>query len=216
MRRLHWVICWASCLLLSSCGFGGIRGSGNVITESREVSGFTAVSFGGSGQLVIEQSGAESLTITADDNLLPYLTSEVQGHTLRLETKDRTSVDPTRPIVYKLSVKNLDDIQVAGEAKVEAKGIQSENLRIGVAGSGEITINGTADQQDIAIAGSAKYQAEDLKSKVAAINISGSATAIVAASDKLDVNVTGSGDIEYIGDPVVTQKIVGAGSVRKR
>jgi hypothetical protein len=43
----------------------------------------------GSGELQIEQTGKESLTISADDNLLQYLTSDVSGGRLKLSMKKR-------------------------------------------------------------------------------------------------------------------------------
>src|SRR5690242_12646963 len=54
-----------------------VHGSGNVVTEARPVSGFDRVSVSGAGQLKVTQGDAESLTIETDDNLLPYIRSEV-------------------------------------------------------------------------------------------------------------------------------------------
>jgi hypothetical protein len=47
-------------LLLSACGMkldlpGVVRGSGNVITEERSVSGFEYIKFNGAGEIFIEQ-----------------------------------------------------------------------------------------------------------------------------------------------------------------
>ncbi|HZD61139.1 MAG TPA: hypothetical protein VE439_11905, partial [Anaerolineae bacterium] len=54
-------------IYLSSCaGFGGVTGSGNVTTESREVSGFNEISLSGRGNLIIEQGNEESLRIEAE------------------------------------------------------------------------------------------------------------------------------------------------------
>ena len=72
-------------LLITACSLSTIQdsrdvitGSGNVITESRDVSGFDGVSHTGIGRVIITQSDTESLTIEADDNLMEYITSEVQ------------------------------------------------------------------------------------------------------------------------------------------
>jgi hypothetical protein len=80
-------------LALGAAGCGAIdakNGSGNVISESRSVTDFTGVELSGSGKLIIEQSDVESLTITADDNLLPDLTAEVRDSRLLLGTKKVT------------------------------------------------------------------------------------------------------------------------------
>ncbi len=62
-------------LLITACGLRTIQGSGDVITESRDVSGFDSVSLTGIGRVIITQGDKESLTIEADDNLLEYITS---------------------------------------------------------------------------------------------------------------------------------------------
>src|SRR5215831_14013845 len=82
-------------LLMAGCDvlLNSIKGSGKSATESRNVSGFTSVEIDGSGALQVEQTGTESLTITADDNLLQYLTSEISGGRLKLGTKSGTSIN---------------------------------------------------------------------------------------------------------------------------
>ena len=64
-------------LVVSACGVVG--GSGKVETETRQVSGFTAIDLTGTGEVTIEQGETESLTIEADDNVLPALTSKVSA-----------------------------------------------------------------------------------------------------------------------------------------
>ena len=54
-----------------------VRGSGNVIDETREVSGFDFVSISNSGQATISVGDTESLVITAEDNILPLIQSNV-------------------------------------------------------------------------------------------------------------------------------------------
>jgi hypothetical protein len=66
------------------------------------------------------------------------------------------------------------------------------------------------------IAGSGNYRGGELKSKSAAITIAGSGNATLAVSDDLDVKILGDGSIQYIGDPRVTQSVLGSGSIHKR
>jgi hypothetical protein len=216
MNRIQRLLVVPLLWLLAGCGLNSVAGSGQVITESRKVSDFQSVALDGNGELTIEQTGKESLTITADDNLLPLLTSDVNGTQLVLGTQARTSVSPSKPIVYKLEVGKLVEIAVTGNAVIVANGIVSDQLKIEASGSTKMTLSGQAERQEISIAGSGDYQASELKSKDVRITITGSGNAVIAASEKLDVNITGSGSIEYIGDPVVTKSITGSGDVKKR
>ena len=192
---------------------GGVRGSGNVKTESRLVSDFNKVEVSGSAKLIVAQGETESLSVTADDNLLQYVSSEVTDSKLMLGSIGVMSMSPTAPITYNLTVKRLNAIGASGDITVEAKGIQTDSLVIAVSGSGDISISGESPEQKIAISGSADYKAEDFHTKDTTIAISGSGKVVVAVSNRLDVKVSGAGDVRYVGKPEVTKEISGEGSV---
>ena len=217
MNRFRVAAFVALCLLVASCGSSeSVKGSGNVTTENRTVSGYDSVSLSGSGKLEIEQNGSEALSISADDNLMQYLTSEVKGHELVLEVKRGYSLSPSKPIVFKVGAKDLKGVSCAGDTNATLKGVHSEDLSLSIAGSGDMSAEGTADHQVISIAGSGKYVGGGLKSKETKINIAGSGDAVLAASDSLDVTIAGSGSIKYFGDPKIKQSIVGSGTIDKQ
>ena len=103
-RSLRWLGLGALglAMILSSCvtNIGGTVGSGTAKTETRNASGFTSVTFSGIGTLNIKQTGVESLTVSADDNVLPLLTSTVSNGTLTLGVETGHSINPAKPIVY--------------------------------------------------------------------------------------------------------------------
>jgi hypothetical protein len=212
-----------------------VRGSGKVISESRNVTGFKAVSLSGTGQLTIDETGIESLTIMAEDNILPHLTSEVRGNRLMLGTRRNTNIRATREIVYKLTVKELTEIEVSGSGsvdarvkdlsrievsgsgRVDAQKIDIDRLRTTISGSGNVTVSGKADRQDITISGSGGYQGEDLESEEAKIVSSGSGDAVVNVKGYLEARLSGSGSVEYIGQPSsLAGRIRGSGTLRGR
>jgi hypothetical protein len=204
-----------SCSVMSgACVFDAVAGSGKIITEPRTVSGFSAVSLSGSGTVIIEQTGTESLAVTTDDNLLPYIRTEVNGNTLELGFKDSmTYLRPTHDIVFRLTAKRLEGLDISGSGKADAKGLDPDHLRIKISGSGEVSAQGTANDLELRISGSGGYRGAAMGSKRATIDISGSGSAVIAASETLKADVSGSGSIEYVGDPQVTQHVSGSGSV---
>jgi hypothetical protein len=208
----------ALCVLVAGCGSSSeqVKGSGNVTSENRTVSGYDSISFSGSGKIEIEQNGSEQLSISADDNLLQYLTSEVKGHELVIQVKSGYNLSPSKPMVFKVGVKDLKSVSCAGDTNAILKGIHSEDLKLAIAGSGDMSAEGTADRQEITIAGSGKYVGGGLKSKDTKINIAGSGDAVLAASDNLDVTIAGSGSIKYFGDPKIKQSVVGSGTIDKQ
>jgi len=220
MRKGHWIVVSGgllAALAMAGCAGPGLtRGSGNVRSESRAVQGFDQVALTGSGELTISQGGAESLTIEAEDNILPLLRSDVSGGRLTLGGKDNTSFSATQPIRYKLAVKDLRAINISGSGDATAAQLRTDRFTVDISGSGSLSVAGSADLQKVTISGSGSYTAPDFATKETQITISGSGQAVVKASDRLDATVSGSGEAQYVGAPQVTTHISGSGSVRQR
>jgi len=213
-------------------------GSGKIVTEERDVSGFDQILLAGPGDLTITQGETESLTITADDNLMDYIQSTVDGSTLMLgvDVDDLSDVittfNPTR-LEYDLVVKDLSSLNLAGSGNASMDALDTGEMILTVAGSGNITINnltadrvetnlpgsgnvelsGSAPDQMVTIAGSGNYIASNLESNIAHVFIGGSGNVTVWASDDLDINIAGSGKVDYYGSPTVKQQILGSGEV---
>ena len=192
-----------------------LRETNNVTSEARDVSGFNEVELKGVGNLSLEQTGSESLTVEAEEDVLPKIRTEVENKRLIISPERNTSINTTKPINYKLTVKDLNTLEVSGSGNVEAEDINTDELAVTIGGAGDVEIRGSADSQEVEISGSGEYRAGDLESKEATIDVRGSGLATVNVSDELEAEVSGSGSVEYIGDPTVQQEVSGAGEVRK-
>jgi hypothetical protein len=190
--------------------------SSNMRRETREVRGFDEVVLSGTGALIIAQTGEESLAIEAREDVLPQLTSEVSGGRLTLGTKRAFFFRSTGPITYHVIVKDLKGISISGSGDATATGINTPEMRVGISGSGDISIAGQAQSQEVSISGSGKYRAGDFVTQSARITVSGAGNALVNASERLEVKISGAGDITYIGNPAIEQRVSGAGSIRRR
>jgi hypothetical protein len=203
-------------VLLAVAGCSVVNGSGQVKTESRQVSGFTKIDLAGTGEVTIEQGQAESLTTEADNNVLPVLTSEVADSTLRLGTKPRTDVRTRTPIRYRVTLKDLTGVSLSGSGSVIAHGMELRTLRADISGSGTVDVSGSALKQDIHLSGSGRYEAAELSSQEVTAEISGSGEVAVAVSRVLKVDISGSGTVTCSGDPSVEQDISGSGKLIKK
>jgi Putative auto-transporter adhesin, head GIN domain len=193
-----------------------VVGSGTAATETRNVSDFSAVVMYGSGQLIVDHGDVEALTITGDDNLLPYLTSDVQNGKLSLGTKPNTSITNRVQIVYHLTVKKLDAVESYGSGSADVNGVATDKLSVTTKGSGNVKVAGKVTTQEISLSGSGDYNAENLDSRQASVQASGSGSATVRVSDSLNVQLNGSGSVGYHGDPSLTKAVNGSGRVYKR
>jgi hypothetical protein len=197
-------------------GGDGIRGSGSIITESRDVSGFDAVEILGSGDVVIDVTGNESLTVATDDNLMELLTTDVVGGTLRLSVEPNTSISPSRDIVYRISAAELARVSVLGSAAITVTGMDASSFELEIAGSGDVQLSGKAESFEVVITGSGDVDGAALVAKVSSVRIAGSGDVVVNVTDELAASISGSGDVSYIGNPVVTQSVSGSGNIGPR
>jgi hypothetical protein len=201
-------------LLMTACSV--TRGSGQLATESRPVSGFTRVELSGTGELTIEKTGTESLSISAEDNLLPRLTSEVSGDTLTLGTEPNTSIEPTEPITYSLTVKDLTGLVVSGSGSVRVSNLTTTSLSTKISGSGTITANGAVNDQDLEISGSGRYIADGMTKQDREGTHLRERYRERCRDGCAWVKISGSGTLTYSGDPQITQEISGSGKLIKK
>lgn len=217
---------------------GCVQGSGNVVTETRDVSGFQEVELKGIGRLEITQGKTTELTVTADDNLMQYIDTEVEGDTLVIWVRNKNlpffTVNPSETIVYELTVPTLERASLSGSGDIVVDGLETDELTVEISGSGDLeatdlladsftyrlsgsgraTLAGKVERQDVEISGSGRLEAEDLRSAEASIEISGSGRAVLWVTDQLDVQISGSGDVQYYGSPEVTQDVSGSGNIK--
>jgi hypothetical protein len=212
-----------SLLVLAACNwpdsFGGptIKGSGNLKTENRTVEKFTAISVSGAASLEIEQTGQESLELTADDNLLPLFTSDVREGTLFLGVADGKRVSWTgKEPHFKVTVTELRKLKVSGAASVKATKLDSDSLSISISGAGSGSIAGRSNNLSISISGAGSLDAVDLQAKRATVIVSGAGDVTVNANDALDARVSGAGTIWYVGSPNLQSRVSGAGSIKQK
>ena len=198
-----------------SKNFCSERGSGNVATEKREVSGFKSVDVGGVFQVEITAQKDFSVEVLADDNLLPLIKTEVDGGTLRIETERRISA--TSPVRIRISAPDIDNLQVSGVANVTVNDLKNSSFALDSSGASKIAITGETSKLTIDVSGASRIDAENLKAENAAINASGASKINVNVSGELRSDVSGASHVVYTGTPtsLVTKKS-GASSVSQK
>ena len=190
-----------------------IRGSGIEATTARSVAGFNEVSISGVGRLLIEAGDVESLTITADDNVLTHLRSEVDDGRLFLGPEDGVSFENIREIVYRLTVLNLDAIQASGVVQVIGRDLVSDAFVANVSGVSSIDLTGEAPVLDVFVSGVSNFWGRDFLTLDTHVVSSGVAYVEVNVRDRLDVKASGVSTIRYLGHPFVSADVSGASSV---
>ena len=200
-------------LLLAPSSCAVAAGSGRVVTETREVSSFSRIELATNGDVIVAAGPAESLTIEADDNIIPSLTSEVSGTTLKLDAKPITKIKTGNPITFRVTVKELRGLALSGSGSITGDSLALHDLDIVISGSGRVKLAGTADTQTIAVSGSGRYDGADLRTQRTMADVSRSGQIVVAVGQDLKINITGSGSVSYTGRPKIEQQVIGSGRV---
>ncbi len=215
----------------------GEPGSGNVITEKRDVNDFTAIELDYPAQVTVRQGESVSVKIEAEDNVLPGLQTRVRGETLEVSyrSNDGKYVNPTKTVKITIVVKDLKDVEITSAGQLYLEGIKTDELDISVSGAGDlnledivaldlslnlsgagnVTSSGDVDDFQLDISGFGNYNGKDLHCKTARINLSGAGSAAVWVDDQLDVQISGAGSVNYYGSPSVTKQVSGLGTVSK-
>lgn len=216
-----------------------VRGSGEVVSEQRDLGSFDAVSMSGGFVVTVRQSRNPKVEVRTDRNLQSLLETRVvesgKGRTLEIAPKKGYNISGSvRPQIF-VDLPELRAVTVggSGDIKVEAmKGgrvdasvggsgdikfaqLEAEQLVLSVAGSGDISASGSAQVLKLSVAGSGDVHAREMQADEVKASIAGSGSAQVNARKTLNISIAGSGDIGYVGNPQVSSSVAGSGRIKK-
>jgi len=212
----------------------GIIGSGKMVSEERNVSGFDKVAISAGMNLYLEQGAKEYLKVEAEDNIIQNITTEVNGGKLTVKFKNLIGgISATKPINIYLTVIDLKELDASSGTSISSKEIKSDSLKIDISSGaeGEMIVNaisvdvnlssgsmlklsGIVQNQEVNLSSGVDYRAADLASKNVKINVSSGAIGRVNVSDNLDVSISSGGSIEYSGTPAIVSNISSGGSLK--
>ncbi len=225
------------CSLVNIGSINGVTGSGKVVQETRSVSGFSQIELAISGDAYVQLGDSESLTVEGEDNILPLVTTSVQGGRLVIDSKPTALFRTTRRLVYHIVVKDLRGLEISGSGKFLVGKVQANDVDLQISGSGEISFDqltaqsltaningsgtiqvsaGSVARQSVRIPGSGNFDAGQLQSQIASVNLDGSGNANLWVTEQLNVVVNGSGNVYYYGSPQVSTTINGSGNVQSK
>ncbi|MGZ4509467.1 MAG: head GIN domain-containing protein [Blastococcus sp.] len=216
---------------LISTGCATVRGPEQ--TQTRTVGAVSTVDLATSGELVLTGGSPPSLRITAGENVLGHLTSDVRGDRLTLGSDG--AVHDVGPVRYDLTLPAARAVELSGSGIVRVSapsalrqvhppgsgivrvdGLKTEELTVDLSGSGQVTVAGSTTRQQVSIGGSGRYSAGRLASQDAEVTIAGSGSADVTVDRTLTARISGSGTITYTGSAAVTSSVTGSGAVVHR
>lgn len=229
------VVMALAALCTAGCGLPRVVvGSGRVVEESRPVGGFSGVELECPGELFIEQGQEELLRVEAEDNLLPYLATEVGDGVLRIYVRGNVGMNTSQAIRFYLTATELDRIIVSNPANVTVSALDAAQLTIRIRDAGQVQLaaltadrlvvqfdglgnltilSGEVQEQEVSMQGGV-YEAGGLQSARASATLKGVSAATIRVSEHLRVDIQG-GTVQYLGNPTVEQNVTGLGQLRR-
>jgi hypothetical protein len=226
-------------LLFGACKYTGrkkVTGNHKIAVQQRNIEDFEGVDVAGPMKVYITQGSNYSVKIEAEENLMDYIETDLEGNTLEINFKRNYRIRSHKDIKVYITAPQFKDLQVAGSGGIwsQSRITHPDEINIDIAGSGDVVadldaprinteiggsgstiLKGATRDFKVEIAGSGEVRAFDLLSETVRLEIAGSGDAQVFASKQLDVEIAGSGDVIYKGAPAVKQSKAGSGSVRK-
>jgi hypothetical protein len=216
-------------------GFGrSIRGSGDLVTESRDLDEFTQIETNGSWDVDVTIGSPQSVQITFDDNLIELVETEVRGRVLDIFCDE--SISSRRNCRIEIVVERLFNLSSTGSGDISVDRLGKQHFEMDLSGSGDFFIGGkpevldirltgsgsgygegTCEELDIRLSGSGDLDFRDMLTAETYVRISGSGDVKVHATESFDGRVSGSGDITYYGNPKhLKTRVSGSGDIRQR
>jgi hypothetical protein len=211
-----------------------VQGSGKLIDEARTLAPFSRIRIDDSLDVQARPGSSQSVVVHADDNLAPLVLTSVEGDTLVVKFKPGVSIRSAGPVQILVQFTQLKGAELRGSGDLAIDGLKGESLDLGLsgsgdvklrgadvgklsanlAGSGNVALQGRCTDFNISIAGSGDVRAGELQCKSANVSIAGSGDARVHASESLAVQIAGSGDVSYSGNPPkVSSRVAGSGEL---
>lgn len=215
----------------------------DMVLEVRQIGQFDSVLLKDIGKLTIVQGEPPQLTVESSPELLSKVEATIKGHQLVLEIRmswfekvGASVMDGflSKPLNYTLTTPNLKALAVFGVGHISTGSLKAEELQITVNGTGSVTVseltgssldvrlNGTGGasilggkvgRATVISNGTGEYMAELLEAEQAKVTINGLGRAKVFATNKLEVEMFGAGELSYRGKPALVQDIQGVGRV---
>lgn len=214
MKKITIVFLAGCFALVAGCWLPGIRGNGHIVTDQRTVSDFSEIE--ASGAFRIEwRSGAPALSITTDENLLPYIDNRTINNRLRL--RSRENLRPTHHINVVVSSPTRWAAKLSGASDLKVPALTGPKFAIESSGAADVTLDGAVNELLADMTGASDLKAKSLQARSVQISTTGAASAQVNPTETLRVAITGAGDVTYFGNPPTVEKhIRGAGSIRHK
>jgi len=208
-----------------------IVGNANTIITHKNVKEYDKINISGPFTVIMVNGEEGVITLKGESNLLPFIEVTVKDEVLKIHLDSKIKFKSSKKIVIRIPFVEIYQIFINGTGNLQTKGVlEQDNLKITLAGSGNINCNIQAVTTDFKLSGSGNINAkgvtlnlvskivgtgninaQNLNSTNTSVTINGSGNATLVAKNTLTSIINGTGNVYYKGSPKKT-KVTSKGS----
>ncbi|UQD56902.1 head GIN domain-containing protein [Flavobacterium sp. K5-23] len=214
-----------------------IKGNGKMITEQRNTTSYDEINVSGFLDVELVSGKEGNISIYGEENIVSYIKIEVKGSALKIYTDKNISISTGKKLVITVPFESINSISLTGSGGIVSKNtIKSAHFATKLTGSGDIKLTVEASKTEASLNGSGniilKGNAKDFMSKIAGsgnieayafrvenadVSIAGSGDTSVFCTNNIKARVSGSGNIDYKGNPKTKDtKVNGSGDITQK
>lgn len=214
-----------------------VRGSGHIITENRNETGFNNIDVSGAIDVYIRQDSTTSVKVEADDNILEYVEVNTDGSTLEIYTEGAIRLRPSHKIKVYVSNPEYKDLRVSGASSIHSENeitspdafhvdisgasegtlqVNAPKVSVDLTGASNAIIKGKTKDFEGGASGASEIRGFDLLTENADVVASGASSIEIYASVKIAGHASGASSVNYKGNAQTTVEKSGASSVNKK
>lgn len=214
-----------------------ISGNGNQVTLERTTKDYDQIAISGFFNIELVDGKEGMLTLMGEQNILDHIITEVTGNKLTIKVKNGYNLNPSsrkKGVSITIPVESITALSLSGSGEIVGrKTLKADHFETAMSGSGDITLaldvnsvntsmSGSGDMAlsgkttdfTVSISGSGDIDSYNLIADNVDATVSGSANVKVTAKKEISAKVSGSGDIDYRGNPEkISTKVSGSGDI---
>ncbi len=201
-----------------------VSGNGNVVEETRDISGFTGVLISSGIDVFLSEGDNFEVRVEADENLLEVIETRLSGRMLEVGTErvnirnaKSKKVYVTLPELSSLKISSAGDcegqtlfhcddlelgISSAGDLTLE---VEARQIDLGISSSGDARLAGKTDVFNVSLSSAGNLHAFDLVAGIVKVDVSSAGDARVHATDEISMSASSAGSIYHMGDARVVR-----------
>jgi hypothetical protein len=169
----------------------------------------------GSMRVNVRRDGAPRVVVTGPAELVERVT--LRDGRLGMENTYNNwwrNWGPNDRIEVEISGAALNEVSVSGSGQVRLGTLRQSDLEVTVSGSGSIYADGQVTRLDARVSGSGSARLEGMRTQDGRFGVSGSGSITLAAAERADASVSGSGTIRITDRPRdLSHSVSGSGRI---